>query len=285
MTVAVSRLVIMGLAAAAVLGGLLLTRPQLAGDPSAWSGDELARITCWFTALAVSAWLAVMCAAGAAVVLRHDPCSADRLLAFAPPFVRRMVEAAVVVSCLAGAAPAAHAATGPSPQGLTPSTVVVHVSPGGEFRGASVDEPVVRRPASAPTTSTTPPASTTSTTRITTATSDIPTPSPSRSAPVAPTPTPAVAAPNMTPAATAPVVAEPGPTAATPRTHVVQAGDNLWTIARSELRATRPQAGEVEIARYWRRVIAANRSNLRSGDPSLIFPGEVVSLPSVASLP
>ena len=33
------------------------------------------------------------------------------------------------------------------------------------------------------------------------------------------------------------------------------------------------------IARYWQRLIAANRTTLRSGDPSLIFPGEVITLP------
>jgi len=64
--------------------------------------------------------------------------------------------------------------------------------------------------------------------------------------------------------------------------HVVRAGDNLWSIARAEVvRATgdaRP--GDAIIAAYWQRVIALNRATLRSGNPSLIFPGEIVALPT-----
>jgi nucleoid-associated protein YgaU len=64
------------------------------------------------------------------------------------------------------------------------------------------------------------------------------------------------------------------------RAHVVRAGDNLWRIAETELtRATGGAPAESDIARYWQRVIAANRTTLRSGDPSLILPGEVVTLP------
>jgi nucleoid-associated protein YgaU len=59
------------------------------------------------------------------------------------------------------------------------------------------------------------------------------------------------------------------------------AGDNLWQIARAEViragGADRP--ADAQIAPYWQRVVEANRSTLRSGDPSLIFPGEVVTLP------
>ena len=33
------------------------------------------------------------------------------------------------------------------------------------------------------------------------------------------------------------------------------------------------------VARYWRDVIRVNRPTLRSGDPSLIFPGEMITLP------
>jgi nucleoid-associated protein YgaU len=62
---------------------------------------------------------------------------------------------------------------------------------------------------------------------------------------------------------------------------VVRAGDNLWRIARAEV-VQRSHASDPDgaaVARYWRLVIAANRSTLRSGDPSLIFPGEIVTLP------
>jgi hypothetical protein len=86
-------------------------------------------------------------------------------------------------------------------------------------------------------------------------------------------------------AAPAPAPAIP-PTPAPPRAGrhvVVRAGDNLWLIARNALTrdgARRPS--ESEVAHYWRAVITANRSTLRSGDPSVIFPGEIVSLPPPA---
>jgi nucleoid-associated protein YgaU len=65
------------------------------------------------------------------------------------------------------------------------------------------------------------------------------------------------------------------------RIHVVKPGDNLWQIARAELIRARgtERPDDAEIAPYWRRVITANRATLRSGDPSLIFPGEVVAVP------
>jgi hypothetical protein len=36
--------------------------------------------------------------------------------------------------------------------------------------------------------------------------------------------------------------------------------------------------------RHWLVVIAANRSTLRSGDPSLIFPGEIVTVPPATAV-
>ncbi|HEY5985422.1 MAG TPA: hypothetical protein VIV12_03415 [Streptosporangiaceae bacterium] len=63
-------------------------------------------------------------------------------------------------------------------------------------------------------------------------------------------------------------------------------GDNLWTISRDRLaEATGRRASELsdhEIAAYWLRVIAVNRSSLRSGDPDLIFPGEKIQLPPIS---
>ena len=65
------------------------------------------------------------------------------------------------------------------------------------------------------------------------------------------------------------------------RIHVVVPGDNLWQIARAEVaRASGTyQPSDAQIAPYWHKVVAENRTTLRSGDPSLIFPGEVVELP------
>jgi nucleoid-associated protein YgaU len=61
---------------------------------------------------------------------------------------------------------------------------------------------------------------------------------------------------------------------------VVRPGDNLWLIAQAAL--ARDPAAPVDdpaVARYWRDVIRVNRRTLRSGDPSLIFPGEIITLP------
>jgi hypothetical protein len=78
----------------------------------------------------------------------------------------------------------------------------------------------------------------------------------------------------------APLPAEVPPPIPGPERVVVRAGDNLWLIARAALvRASTARVDDSEVARYWRTVIGANRSTLRSGDPSLVFPGEIVTLP------
>jgi nucleoid-associated protein YgaU len=60
----------------------------------------------------------------------------------------------------------------------------------------------------------------------------------------------------------------------------VRTGDNLWRIARAELvRRGNVRPDDTTIARYWEAVIATNRTVLRSGNPNLIFPGELVALP------
>lgn len=59
---------------------------------------------------------------------------------------------------------------------------------------------------------------------------------------------------------------------------VVVKGDHLWKISARRLG---PEATNGEIAPYWRDVIEANTPQLRSGDPDLIYPGEVVELPPV----
>lgn len=92
------------------------------------------------------------------------------------------------------------------------------------------------------------------------------------------TSTTATAPPPPTPPSPAPL--------ATARTHTVVPGDNLWTIAESELSRqagrTPDHLAESEIRRYWLHVIDANRSRLRSGDPNLIYPGESVLCPPAA---
>lgn len=65
--------------------------------------------------------------------------------------------------------------------------------------------------------------------------------------------------------------------------HTIIGGENLWLIAANQLAAiTERELNEVsqtQIAIYWERVIDTNRSNLRSGNPDLVYPGEVVKFP------
>jgi nucleoid-associated protein YgaU len=62
----------------------------------------------------------------------------------------------------------------------------------------------------------------------------------------------------------------------------VEVGDNLWSISAAHLRESRDgPLGGSRISPYWREVIAINQAHLSSGDPDLIFPGEVVRLPPI----
>jgi len=61
---------------------------------------------------------------------------------------------------------------------------------------------------------------------------------------------------------------------------VVEPGDHLWKISASHLgERLHREPEDQEISPYWREVIAANVAGLRSGDPDLIFPGEMIELP------
>jgi len=72
------------------------------------------------------------------------------------------------------------------------------------------------------------------------------------------------------------------PTQSETRTHTVVSGDNFWKIARQEVENSLGRdANNAEVASYWVKLIDANRSVIRSGDPNLIFPGEVFTLPPV----
>ena len=63
-----------------------------------------------------------------------------------------------------------------------------------------------------------------------------------------------------------------------PEVVTVVEGDHLWKISASHLG---PKAPDSQIAPYWRDVVAVNTPNLRSGDPDLIYPGEVVEMPAI----
>lgn len=60
-----------------------------------------------------------------------------------------------------------------------------------------------------------------------------------------------------------------------PDSVVVAEGDHLWNISARHLET---DTNDV-IAPYWWEVVEVNTPQLRSGDPDLIYPGEVVELP------
>jgi nucleoid-associated protein YgaU len=67
-------------------------------------------------------------------------------------------------------------------------------------------------------------------------------------------------------------------------TVTVRRGDHLWKISARHLASvTGEEPASGEIAPYWRDVISINEDTLRSGDPDLIYPGEIVVLPAVPS--
>lgn len=57
---------------------------------------------------------------------------------------------------------------------------------------------------------------------------------------------------------------------------IVRPGDHLWKISARHLDELE---SESEVAPFWREVIKTNLPTLRSGDPDLIYPGEVIVLP------
>lgn len=68
--------------------------------------------------------------------------------------------------------------------------------------------------------------------------------------------------------------------AAEPRTHVVERGEHFWSIAGAEVEEhLGRRASDAEISDYWVGLVRANRYRIRSGDPDLIHPGEILELP------
>jgi hypothetical protein len=99
-----------------------------------------------------------------------------------------------------------------------------------------------------------------------------------------PVPRPAAATPVTPP----PAQAARAPTRrATPkvRTWTIRPGDDFWSIAETVVSgspAGRPDPRAV--APYWSRLVAANRDRLPAPDhPNLLFPGDVVIIPPLAS--
>jgi hypothetical protein len=63
---------------------------------------------------------------------------------------------------------------------------------------------------------------------------------------------------------------------------IVRAGDHMWSLAAQQLTLARGrEVSDTEIAPYWLKVVGTNLSRIRSGDPDLIFPGEILVLPAI----
>ena len=95
---------------------------------------------------------------------------------------------------------------------------------------------------------------------------------------------PAIPAPSLPPSPAPPI--EPPfnaqPVAGAEIEVVVRSGDHMWGLAEQRLSEVRGRSvSDSEVALYWLRVIAANLPRIRSADPDLIYPGEVLVLPAV----
>jgi nucleoid-associated protein YgaU len=82
-----------------------------------------------------------------------------------------------------------------------------------------------------------------------------------------------------------PAAPEASPSVAAPETsYTVRAGDSFWSIAAQRVGSAAGLAtSDAEVARYWRVLIEANRDHLAvAGEPDLIYPGQVFTLPPVS---
>jgi nucleoid-associated protein YgaU len=96
-------------------------------------------------------------------------------------------------------------------------------------------------------------------------------------------PPPSSTTPAVLPPVLPPTPASPPPASPTTSSHVVARGEHLWSISADHVGAStgRPTAEltPADIAPYWRRAVELNRLHLRSGNPNLVYPGEIVELP------
>jgi hypothetical protein len=116
----------------------------------------------------------------------------------------------------------------------------------------------------------------------------VPSVRPVETAPVpAPPPTTAPLVPSAEQSSVVPVVpavpAAPPPAPTAAATHAVVRGEHLWSIAADRVATATGKSpadlAPADIAPYWLRVVEINRPRLRSGNPNLVSPGEVVELP------
>lgn len=79
-----------------------------------------------------------------------------------------------------------------------------------------------------------------------------------------------------------PITAVVPSTSSPPYQTTVEKGDHLWKISATHLDRYSP---DQPVAPYWVEVIEVNTPHLRSGDPDLIYPGEVIELPPFSEQP
>jgi hypothetical protein len=183
------------------------------------------------------------------------------------PVVRQWTDRAVAVSIVAASAMGTARAAGadPPPTPTAPAPVVVDV----DHRDRSTLPHL-------------PPA--------TARTGLVAEPSPTNGAPSQTTPAPpsttVPSSAGAVPRGLPPFPVAPAPSAPPPvpdATHTVMAGEHLWSIAAATLAARTGRLVEAlapaDIAPFWVRLVERNRARVRSGNPSLVYPGEVLEVP------
>jgi LysM repeat protein len=210
-------------------------------------------------ALALAWWLLASTALYAfAQVLRRDALTAV-IGVMTLPAVRRVLDRSVAGAVLATAL---FVRSPVAPAGASPATSPVTVEP----RTGRLD------PSGAPASD-----------QIRVGRTTPPDPAPSTPTESGATPTPPAAPPPPADPVTPdlPTTPVPAPVAAA-GTYVVGPGDSLWVIAARHVAGPGRNVAVVpanEIAPYWNLLIERNGPHLRSGDPNLIFPGEVIEVP------
>jgi hypothetical protein len=67
-------------------------------------------------------------------------------------------------------------------------------------------------------------------------------------------------------------------------THTVAPGEHLWSIAATTVAVRTGRAiddlSPGDIAPFWASLVERNRARVRSGNSSLVYPGEVLELPT-----
>jgi hypothetical protein len=231
---------------------------------AAWSHgslEPLATALGWWLAAVVMAWLVFSTIVSIAAHVWPRRAHLRRVESLGAALITRYVEAAFALALGAGmvaASGGAVAAAPPTGSAITRSTAHTTSSSGPVTVEVQPDGTLVVVPPESAATTTTRPVTTASTPPATSARASRPS--------VVPAPSTGTTTPSTVTATNTNVVVVPG--------------DNLWRIASAHL--TAPRGGPVaddEVVSYWRTVVAANRATLRSGDPNLIFPGELVTLP------